>query len=239
MLATLLSRTPQGLEAPLVRVEVDVGNGLPAFSIVGLLETAVKESKDRVRAALANCGHDIPDGRVTVNLAPADLPKDFSVIQVPDSLQALQRIAAEYRRTLGVQIVCITGSNGKTSTKDLTASVLRERFQVTKTEGNFNNHIGLPLTLLRLRAADRIGVIEVGMNHPGEIAPLAALAPAPATPLRSRIVTSCPASASHQAVVRPTTPAPRTQVFMTFVRLSCCSRGHQPSAHIAVRRDWT
>ena len=59
-LATLLSRTPQGLEAPLVRVEVDVGNGLPAFSVVGLLETAVKESKDRVRAALANCGYEFP-----------------------------------------------------------------------------------------------------------------------------------------------------------------------------------
>jgi magnesium chelatase family protein len=76
MLATLLSRTPQGLEAPLVRVEVDVGNGLPAFSVVGLLETAVKESKDRVRAALANCGFEFPSGRVTVNLAPADLPKE-------------------------------------------------------------------------------------------------------------------------------------------------------------------
>ncbi|HXW09677.1 MAG TPA: magnesium chelatase domain-containing protein, partial [Steroidobacteraceae bacterium] len=76
MLATLLSRTPQGLEAPLVRVEVDVGSGLPAFSVVGLLETAVKESKDRVRAALANCGYEFPAGRVTVNLAPADLPKE-------------------------------------------------------------------------------------------------------------------------------------------------------------------
>ncbi len=75
-LATLLSRTPQGLEAPQVRVDVDVGNGLPAFSVVGLLETAVKESKDRVRAALANCGYDFPAGRVTVNLAPADLPKE-------------------------------------------------------------------------------------------------------------------------------------------------------------------
>ena len=75
-LATLFSRTPQGLEAPLVRVEVDVGAGLPAFSVVGLLETAVKESKDRVRAALANCGHEFPAGRVTVNLAPADLPKE-------------------------------------------------------------------------------------------------------------------------------------------------------------------
>jgi magnesium chelatase family protein len=75
-LATLLSRTPQGLEAPLVRVEVDVGAGLPAFAVVGLLETAVKESKDRVRAALANCGYEFPAGRVTVNLAPADLPKE-------------------------------------------------------------------------------------------------------------------------------------------------------------------
>jgi magnesium chelatase family protein len=75
-LATLLSRTPRGLEAPLVRVEVDVGSGLPSFSVVGLLETTVKESKDRVRAALANCGHEMPAGRVTVNLAPADLPKE-------------------------------------------------------------------------------------------------------------------------------------------------------------------
>jgi magnesium chelatase family protein len=75
-LATILSRSSQGLEAPLVRVEVDVGAGLPSFSIVGLLETAVKESKDRVRAALANCGFEMPAGRITVNLAPADLPKE-------------------------------------------------------------------------------------------------------------------------------------------------------------------
>jgi len=75
-LATVLSRSSQGLEAPLVRVEVDVGAGLPAFSVVGLLETAVKESKDRVRAALTNCGFEFPAGRVTVNLAPADLPKE-------------------------------------------------------------------------------------------------------------------------------------------------------------------
>jgi magnesium chelatase family protein len=75
-LATLLSRTLQGLESPLVRVEVDVGVGLPSFSVVGLLETAVKESKDRVRAALVNCDFQFPAGRVTVNLAPADLPKD-------------------------------------------------------------------------------------------------------------------------------------------------------------------
>ena len=74
--ATVLSRSQQGLEAALVRVEVHVGSGLPAFSIVGLPETVVKESKDRVRAALANCGYELPAGHITVNLAPADLPKE-------------------------------------------------------------------------------------------------------------------------------------------------------------------
>ena len=82
-LATILSRTQQGLEAPLVRVEVHVGSGLPAFSIVGLPETAVKESKDRVRAALANCGFDLPSGHITVNLAPADLPKEGGRFDLP------------------------------------------------------------------------------------------------------------------------------------------------------------
>jgi magnesium chelatase family protein len=82
-LATILSRTQQGLEAPLVRVEVHVGGGLPAFSIVGLPETAVKESRDRVRAALANCGFELPAGHITVNLAPADLPKEGGRFDLP------------------------------------------------------------------------------------------------------------------------------------------------------------
>ena len=107
---------------------------------------------------------------------PADLPPGFVVIEVADTLRALQQIAAQYRRALLTQVIAITGSSGKTSTKDLTASVLAERFQVTKTEGNFNNHIGLPLTVLRTRKSDQMAVFEIGMNHPGEIAPLAALA---------------------------------------------------------------
>jgi magnesium chelatase family protein len=82
-LATILSRSQQGLEAPLVRVEVHVGSGLPAFSIVGLPETVVKESKDRVRAALANCGFELPAGHITVNLAPADLPKEGGRFDLP------------------------------------------------------------------------------------------------------------------------------------------------------------
>jgi UDP-N-acetylmuramoyl-tripeptide--D-alanyl-D-alanine ligase len=108
--------------------------------------------------------------------APEDLPPHFAIIRVGDTLRALQEIAASYRRNLPLQAVCITGSNGKTSTKDLTASVLGEHFPVTKTEGNLNNHIGLPLSILRARASDEIGVFEIGMNHPGEIAPLARIA---------------------------------------------------------------
>ncbi len=82
-LASILSRTQQGLDAPLVRVEVHVGGGLPAFSIVGLPETAVKESKDRVRAAVKNSGFDFPPGHITVSLAPADLPKEGARFDLP------------------------------------------------------------------------------------------------------------------------------------------------------------
>jgi UDP-N-acetylmuramoyl-tripeptide--D-alanyl-D-alanine ligase len=113
---------------------------------------------------------------VIVEESPAELPPGFAVIVVADTLAALQRLGAEYRRSLDLQVVGLTGSNGKTSTKDLTAAVLGENFRVTKTEGNLNNHIGVPLTLLRARGSDQVGVFEMGMNHAGEIAPLAAMA---------------------------------------------------------------
>ncbi len=107
---------------------------------------------------------------------PAGIRADFAVIKVNDTLAALQSIAAHYRRSLPLKVVAITGSNGKTSTKDLTAAVLGERYRVCKTQGNFNNHIGLPLTMLSASLADDFGVFEIGMNHPGEVAPLADLA---------------------------------------------------------------
>jgi magnesium chelatase family protein len=75
-LATVLTRAQLALEAPLVRVEVHCGAGLPQFTVVGLAETSVRESRERVRAALAQGGFEFPAGRVTVNLAPADLPKE-------------------------------------------------------------------------------------------------------------------------------------------------------------------
>ena len=104
------------------------------------------------------------------------LPPGFAQVRVGNTLDALQKISARYRRQLPLQVVAVTGSNGKTSTKDFTAAVLGQNFRVTKTEGNFNNHIGLPITMLRACSSDQIGIFEIGMNHPGEIAPLAALA---------------------------------------------------------------
>src|SRR6059058_6669508 len=104
------------------------------------------------------------------------VPKNFALIRAKDTLQAYQELAANYRKSLTLKVVAITGSNGKTSTKDFGASVLGRRFRVTKTEGNFNNHVGLPRTILEATSRDEIGVWEISMNHPGEIAALAQLA---------------------------------------------------------------
>ena len=108
--------------------------------------------------------------------ARQDLPSDFPVITVDDSLAALHRLAATWRDRLALKVVCITGSSGKTSTKEFAAAVLGTRFRVVKTQGNLNNHIGLPLSILSASMSDDVAVWEIGMNHPGEIAPLAALA---------------------------------------------------------------
>ena len=139
---------------------------------------------------LALCG-DHFDGHDYVHLAASggalgaivkkgrvskELPANFALIVVEDTLIAYQQIAARYRQSLPLKVVAITGSNGKTSTKDLTAAVLGQRFRVLKTEGNFNNHIGVPRMLLQADRGHEIAVLEMGMNHPGEIAPLAAMA---------------------------------------------------------------
>lgn len=105
-----------------------------------------------------------------------NVPANFAVLRVHDTLRAYQTLAANYRQSLPIRVLAITGSNGKTTTKDFAASVLARRFRVTKTEGNFNNHVGLPRTVLEADSEDDIGVWEIGMNHPGEIEPLAKIA---------------------------------------------------------------
>ena len=100
----------------------------------------------------------------------------LSQIEVGDTLQGLQQMAKAYRNELRLKVVAVTGSNGKTSTKEMTASMLGENRSVSKTIGNYNNHIGVPLTVLSAGGDDEIGVVEMGMNHTGELRPLCDIA---------------------------------------------------------------
>src|SRR4029077_2179527 len=104
------------------------------------------------------------------------VPTKFAVIRAKDTLVAYQNLAANYRKSLPLRVLAITGSNGKTSTKDFAAAVLARGFRVTKTQGNFNNHVGLPRTMLEATSQDEVAVWEIGMNHPGEVAALARIA---------------------------------------------------------------
>ena len=99
----------------------------------------------------------------------AEYATDDRFILVPDVLTALQQLANEHRRALGTTIIGVTGTNGKTTTKELIAAVLSKKYNVLYTQGNFNNHIGVPKTLLRLTKEHEIAVVEMGANHPGEI----------------------------------------------------------------------
>ena len=98
------------------------------------------------------------------------------LISVDDSARALQSIAASHRAKFDIPVICVTGSNGKTTVKEMIAAVLSEKYNVLKNEGTKNNHIGVPLTLLKLKKGHEIGVIELGTNHSGEIRALAAIA---------------------------------------------------------------
>jgi len=107
---------------------------------------------------------------------PVDAGAGLVVLRVDDTTRALQRLARHFRRESGARVVAITGSAGKTTTKEMTAELLGARFRVFRNHGNFNNHIGLPLSLLELRYRPDIAVVELGMNHPGEIRVLVDLA---------------------------------------------------------------
>jgi UDP-N-acetylmuramoyl-tripeptide--D-alanyl-D-alanine ligase len=102
---------------------------------------------------------------------PAQLP-DCAVLVVNDARIAFVKLAAAYRKDFSLPLVCVGGSNGKTTTKELLASVLRQKFSTLWSEASFNNDIGVPLTLLRLEQSHQTAVLEAGTNHPGELAPL-------------------------------------------------------------------
>src|SRR5438105_2869115 len=130
------------------------------------------------------------------------VPKKFAIIRAQDSLLAYQNLAANYRKSLPIKVLGITGSNGKTSTKDFVASILGRAFRVTKTEGNFNNHVGLPRTILEANRADEIAVWELGMNHPGEIATLAHIASADAAIVTNIGIAHIEFMGSREAIAR-------------------------------------
>ena len=165
---------------PVVPHEVATGYSIDSRTIrPGDLFFAVKGEKldghDYVQQALEK-------GAVAAVVSEARLDglratsADGGFIPVPDTLLALQSLAAAVRRLWGKTLVGITGSTGKTTTKEAIAHVLASRFRVHKSEGNLNNHFGLPLMLLKLEAEHEIAVVEMGMSHAGEITALAKIA---------------------------------------------------------------
>ena len=100
---------------------------------------------------------------------PENIPGDFVAVVVDDTVDAMNDLAAWYKTLFSLRTVAVTGSVGKTTTKELIASVVSARFKTRKTEGNLNSTIGLPLTIFSLRRDDEAAVLEMGMNHPGEI----------------------------------------------------------------------
>lgn len=124
------------------------------------------------KAIAAGCAYAVVD---CLEFAPKD---DKRYIAVDNALKTMQDLAQLHRETLGkkgLKVIQITGTNGKTTTKELVSAVLERKYNVLHTEGNFNNHIGVPKTLLRLNSDHEVAVVETGANHPGEIALLTSI----------------------------------------------------------------
>jgi len=121
-------------------------------------------------------GEALAAGAKYVVVDNPEVVKDDKFLLVEDVLTALQELATYHRKKLRIPIFGLTGSNGKTTTKELIREVLSAKFNIVATEGNLNNHIGVPLTLLRITKETEIGVVEMGANHIGEIAALCDIA---------------------------------------------------------------
>ncbi|MBI4645803.1 MAG: UDP-N-acetylmuramoyl-tripeptide--D-alanyl-D-alanine ligase [Bacteroidia bacterium] len=141
------------------------GQGMLFFGLKGENYNGNHFVTDALNKGVAFCIIDEPKSKI-----------NDRCILVNNSLNTLQNLAKEHRRQLNFPIIGITGSNGKTTTKELIFKVLSTKFNVIASSGNYNNHIGVPFTVLEMKFKHQIGIIEMGANHPGEIAALCKIA---------------------------------------------------------------
>lgn len=120
--------------------------------------------------------NEVLEKGASIVVADNYLGDDKRVFKVPNTVEFMQKLAKEYRKALRLKVIAITGSNGKTTTKDMIYSVLSRKYITKKTEGNYNNHIGLPFTILQLKEKDEVVVLEMGMSGFGEIDLLSSIA---------------------------------------------------------------
>jgi len=171
--------------ADLAGAEMICGNGERVASGVGIDSRTIRPGE--LFVAIRGAQHDGHDhvreaagkGAIAAVVSREDVgpvPAGFSLLLVQDTVTSLQQMARGYRRLVPARIASITGSSGKSSTKEMLAAVLGTLGPTHRTPGNYNNHFGVPLTLLGIGAEDRWAVVELAMNAPGEIGPLAELA---------------------------------------------------------------
>ncbi|HPW51842.1 MAG TPA: UDP-N-acetylmuramoyl-tripeptide--D-alanyl-D-alanine ligase, partial [Spirochaetota bacterium] len=122
-------------------------------------------SEKRMKGFLYSSSNSIPE-----------IPDDCFAIEVKDTLHALGRLSSFHRNRVQAEVIGITGTNGKTTTKELIAQIFSQKYKTLKSEKNYNNEVGVPFTLFRLSKEDRYAVIEMGMNHSGEISRLSSYA---------------------------------------------------------------
>src|ERR1700741_1143887 len=179
-------RLPLGRIAEFIQAtgEFDANAVVHAYSI----DSRTLAPGDLFFAVKGDCldGHDFVQQAIAAGALAAVVERKHAaryterhhLLMVADPLIALQRLGAAVRRLWGKKLIAVTGSTGKTTTKEAIAQVLRGRFRILKSEGNLNNNFGLPLQLLRLEPEHEMAVMELGMSHAGESTVLAPRAPA-------------------------------------------------------------
>ncbi len=171
--------------AELAGAEIMSGNGERVASGVGIdsrtirpgeLFVAIRGAKQDGHEHVKEAAEKGAIAALVEKLGSGKIPTGFTYLRVADTQKALQKLAHGYRRLLAVRVASVTGSSGKSSTKEMLAAVLETTGPTHRTPGNLNNHFGVPLTLLGIGAEDRWAVVELAMNSPGEIGALAELA---------------------------------------------------------------